>query len=137
MRPSKLKLDTHMDSGWMYCVYHNQTAAANSSLYFFIFLSLQFSNIKHFHHSFLWNCEANKIETWHNGWVYRVYRNQNAAAYLSLYYMYFIFFLSNSQSLNVFFTLSSGTVRCTKLKLDTNIKNGSVYCVYWNQAAHN
>ena len=69
----------------------------------------------------------------HMSWVYRVYRNQDAAAYLSLYY--FIFFLSNSQTLKFFITLFS--VRCTKLKLDTNMKNRSVYHVYWNQAAHN
>ena len=38
---------THMDSGQIY-LYWNQAAAAYSSLYFFIFLSLQFSNIKNF-----------------------------------------------------------------------------------------
>ena len=32
----------------MYCVYQNQTAAAYLFLYFSIFLSLQFSNIKDF-----------------------------------------------------------------------------------------
>ena len=44
----RLKLGTHMDSGQMYCVHWNQAAAAYLSLYFFIFLSLQFSNIKFF-----------------------------------------------------------------------------------------
>ena len=42
IRPTKLKLGTHLDNGWMYRVYWNHTAAAYSSLYFFIFLSLQF-----------------------------------------------------------------------------------------------
>ena len=58
VRPRRLKLGTHMDSGQMYCVYRNQAAAAYLSLYFFIFLSLQFSNIKIFRHTFLRNCEA-------------------------------------------------------------------------------
>ena len=48
VRPRRLKLGAHMDSGWMSCVYQNQAAAAYLSLYFFIFLSLQFSNIKMF-----------------------------------------------------------------------------------------
>ena len=45
VRPRGLKLDTHVDSGQIYSVYLNQPAVAYSSLYFFIFLSLQFSNI--------------------------------------------------------------------------------------------
>ena len=48
MRPRRLKLGAHMDNGWMYRVYQNQAAAAYLFLYFFIFLSLQFSNIKVF-----------------------------------------------------------------------------------------
>ena len=58
VRPRRLKLDTHADSGQMYRVYRNQAAAAYASLYFFIFLSLQFSNIEIFRHTFLRNCEA-------------------------------------------------------------------------------
>ena len=54
----RLKLSTHVDSGQMYHVYQNQAAPAYSSLYFFIFLSLQFSNIEIFRHTFLRNCEA-------------------------------------------------------------------------------
>ena len=46
--PRRLKLDTHVDSGQMHHVYRNQVAAAYSSLYFFIFLSLQFSTLKYF-----------------------------------------------------------------------------------------
>ena len=36
-----LKLGIHVDSGQMYRVYRYQAAVANSSLYFFSFLSLQ------------------------------------------------------------------------------------------------
>ena len=61
--PRKLKLGLHMDSGQMYRVYRDQAAAACSSLYFFSFLSLKFSNIKNFCCTFLRNCEAYKVET--------------------------------------------------------------------------
>ena len=57
VRPRKFKLGTLVDSGWMYHVYQNQAAAAYLSLYFFIFLSLQLSNIYIFV-TFLRNCEA-------------------------------------------------------------------------------
>ena len=58
VRSRRLKLGTHVDSGQMYRVYRNQ-AAAYLTLYFFIFLSLQFSNIKIFHHCSheLWGLE--------------------------------------------------------------------------------
>ena len=56
--PRRLKLGTHTDSGQMYLVYWNLAAASYSSLYFFIFLSVQFTNIKVFRHTFLRNCEA-------------------------------------------------------------------------------
>ena len=50
VRPSRFKLGTHVDNRWMYHVYRNQAAAAAYlSLYFFIFLSLQLSNIENFH----------------------------------------------------------------------------------------
>ena len=57
VRPKRFKLGTLVDNGWMYRVYQNQ-AAACLSLYFFIFLSLQLSNIYNFCHIFLRNCEA-------------------------------------------------------------------------------
>ena len=56
MRPRRLQIGTLVDSGQMYHVYQIQAAAAYSSLYFFIFLSLQFSNIKIF--VTLRNCEV-------------------------------------------------------------------------------
>ena len=65
-----------------------------------------------------------------NGWMYRVYQNQAAAAYLSLYF--FIFFLSNYQTLTFFVTLFSGTVRPRKLKLGTHVDNRRMYHVYRN-----
>ena len=40
VRPRRLKLGTHVDSGQMYGVYWNQAAAAYSSLYFSFFVTL-------------------------------------------------------------------------------------------------
>ena len=56
-----------------------------------------------------------------SGQMYSVYRNQAAAAYSSLYS---VFFLSNFQTIKIFFALFSGTVRPVKLKLDTQVDNG-------------
>ena len=58
VKPRRLKLGAHMDNGWMYRVYQNQAAAAYLSLYFFIFIFLQFSNMKVFRHTFVRNCES-------------------------------------------------------------------------------
>ena len=80
--PSKLKLSTHMHSRWMYCVYRNQAAAA---------------------------------------------------AYSSLFFSFF--FQSSFQTLKIFITLFSGIVRPRRLKLGTQVDNGWMYRVYWNQAA--
>ena len=98
VRPRRLKLDTDVDSGQMYRVYRNQTAAAYSSLYFFIFLSLQFSNTEIFRHTFSGTVRPRRLKLGthvDSGQMYHVYRNQAAAAYLSLYFLFFL--LSNFQ----------------------------------------
>ena len=68
-----------------------------------------------------------------SGQMCRVYRNQAAAAFLSLYFLFF--FLSNFQALEVFFHIFSGTVGPRMLKLGTHGNNGWMYHVYRNQAA--
>ena len=126
-----------MDRGQMYRVYLNQTAAAAySSLYFFVFLSLQFSNIKIFRHTFLRNCEALKIETWYTWTVGRciVYTGLRLLVSIRPLVSSF-FFLSNFQTLKFFVTLFSGTVRPRRLKLGTHVDSGQMYRVYWNQTA--
>ena len=67
------------------------------------------------------------------GQMYRVYRNQAAASYLSLYFSFF--FLSSFQTLKFFVTLFSGTVRPRRLKLGKHMDSGGMYRVYWNNAA--
>ena len=82
MRPRRLKLGTHVDSGQMYCVYRNQAAAAYLSLYF-IFLSFPFSSIKIFVGVFSGTARPRLklCTTMNSGWMYCVYQNQAAVAY--------------------------------------------------------
>ena len=73
-------------------------------------------NIEILGHTFLGNCEVQKIETWytHGQWaVYHVYQNQASAAYLSLYF--FIFLSIQFSTLKFFVTLFSGTMRPRRL----------------------
>ena len=95
VRTRRLKLATHVDSGQMYYVYRNQAAAANSSLYFFIFLSVQFSTFEFFVTFFSGTVRPRRFKLgkyMNSGQLYRVYWNQAATAYSSLYS--FLFFSS-------------------------------------------
>ena len=49
----KVKLDTHMGNGLIYCVHQNQAASTYMFFIFLLFLSLQLANIKNLH---LQNC---------------------------------------------------------------------------------
>ena len=92
VRLRRLKLCTLVDSGKMYRVYRNQAAATYSSLYVFIFLSLQFSNIRIFRHTFLTTVRLRRLKLCtlvDSGKMYRVYRNQ-AAIYSSLHFFIFL-----------------------------------------------
>ena len=62
--------------------------------------------------------------------MYHVYRNQAAAAYLSLY----SFISLQFSTLMFFVTLFSGTVRPRRLKLGTHVDSGQMYYVFWTQA---
>ena len=77
MRPRRLKLDKHIDSGQMYHVYWNQAAAAAySSHYFFIFLSLQFPTLKYFVTLFLGTVRPRRLKLgthMDSGQMYHVY----------------------------------------------------------------
>ena len=72
----------------MYHVYWNQAAAAYLSLYFFIFLSLQFSALKFLVTLFsgTMRCRRLKLGTHvDSGQMYHLFWTQAAAAYSSLY----------------------------------------------------
>ena len=133
VRPRKLKLGTHVDSGQMYHVYRNQ-AAAYLSLYFFFSLSPIF-NIEILVTLFSGTVRPRRLKLGthvDSGQMYHVYRNQ-AAAYLSLYF--FIFLSLQFSTLKFFVTLFSGTVRPRRWKIGTRLDSGQMYHEYWNQAA--
>ena len=136
VRPRRLKLGTHMDSGQIYHVYLNPAAAAYSSLYFFIFFLSNFPTLKFFITLLSGTVRPRRLKLGTHvdcGQIYHVYWNPAAAAYSSLYF--FIFFLSNFPTLKFFITLLSGSVRPRRLKLSTHIDSGWMYHVYQNQAA--
>ena len=113
----------------------NQAAAAYSSLYFFIFLSLQFSTSKFFITLFSGTVRPRRLKHGthvESGQMYCVYRNQAAAAYLSLYF--FILLSLQFSTLKFFVTIFSGTVRLRRLKYGTHMESGQMYRVYRNQA---
>ena len=113
-----MKLGTHVDSGQMYSVYRNQTAAVYLSLYFFLFFFLSnFQTLKFFITLFSGTVRPRRLKLGthvDSGLMYHIYWNQAAAAFLSLYS---VFFLSNFQTLKFLVTLFSGTVRPRRLKL--------------------
>ena len=118
VRPRRLKLCTHLDSGWIYRVYQNRAAAAYLSLYFPFFFLSNFQTLKFFVTLFsMGGCI-----------VYTRIR-------LLLLIHPIIFFHSNFQTLKFFVTLFSETVRPRRLRLGTHVDNGWLYRVYGNQAA--
>ena len=136
VRPRRLKLGTHIDSGQMYNVYQNQAAAAYLSPYFFISLSLQFSTLKFLVTLFSGTMRPRRLKHgiyMDSGQMYHVYQNQAAAAYSSLYF--FIFLSLQFSTLKFLVTLFSGTVRPRRLKLNTHMDSGQMYHVYQNQAS--
>ena len=120
-----------MDSGQMYCVYRNQAAAAYLFLYFFIFLSLQFSNINIFRHNFLRNCEALKVETWYTCGQWADVSCIPESGRCCLFVPLFLHLLSLQFS-NI--TSFRRTVRPRRLKFGTHVDSGQMYRVYSNQA---
>ena len=129
LRPSRLKLGTHVDSGQMYHAYQNQAAAAYLSLYFLVFFFSNFQTLKFFVTLF-----SGTVRPW--GWNF-VHSGQwtdsscvSESGYCCLFIPLFLHF-SFSQ---FFVTLFSGIVRLRRLKLGTHMDSGQLYCVYWNQA---
>ena len=103
----------------------------------FSFLSLQFSNIKNFRHTFLRNCEAKKFVTWctRGQWVNVSCEPDSGCCCLLVPLFLHFSYSSNFQTLKFFATLFSGTVRPRRLKLGSHVDSGQMYRVYLNQAA--
>ena len=136
MRSRRLKLGTHVDSGQMYRVYRNQAAAAYLSLYFFIFSFLSnFQTLNTFITLFSQTVRPRRLNRYTRGqWADVSCIPESGCCCLFILY-FFIFFLSNFQTLKYFVTLVSGTLRPRRLKLGTHVDSGWMYGVYQNQAA--
>ena len=104
VRSIKLKLDTHVDNGWMYRIYRNRAVASYLSLISLFFFLSNVQKLKNFVTLFSGTVRPRKkfkLGTLvDNGWMYRVYQNQAAAAYLSLYF--FIFLSLQASNINIF-----------------------------------
>ena len=75
VRPRRLKLGTHVDSGQMYGVYRHQAAAAYLSLYLFSFLS-NFQTLNFFVTFFSGTVKPRRLKFGahvNSGWMYCVY----------------------------------------------------------------
>ena len=121
-----------MDSGQLYRVYRNQAAAAYSSLYFSFFFLSNFQTLKFFVTFFSRTERPRRFKLGthvNSGQMYRVYRNQAAGI---CPFIFQFFSLSNFQTLKLFVSLFSGTVRPRTLKLGTHVDSGQMYCVYRN-----
>ena len=130
--PIKLKLDTHVDNGWMYRVYRNQAAASYLSLISLFFFLSNVQKLKFFVTLFSGTmrprmCKLGTLVD--NGCI--VYTRIRLLQLICPFITSF-FFLSNYQTLAFFVTLFSGTVRPRKLKLGTHVDNRCMYCVYRN-----
>ena len=97
-----MKLGTHLHSGQMYRVYRNQAAAIIRPIISSFFFLFNFQTLKFFDILFSGTVRPRRLKLGtqvDSGRIYRVYRNQAAAAYLSLS---FFIFLSNFQTLKFF-----------------------------------
>ena len=117
----------------LFYVKENQISPTYSPLNFFIFLSLQFSNIKKnssFFSQGLSHTSWNLVYTWTVGWS--IMHTWIGLLVFIYSFISSIFFLSYSRTLNFW---SHFTLRPTKLKFDTHMGKGLVCCVHQIQAA--
>ena len=117
VRPRRLKLGTYVDSGQMYRVYRNPAAATYSSLYFFIFFLSNFQTLKFFVTLLSGAVRPRRLKLGtHVDWVNVSCIPESGCCCLFVP-IFFIFSFSNIQTLKIFVTLFSGTVRPRRLTL--------------------
>ena len=136
MRPRRLKLGTHENSGEMFHVYQNQAAAAYSSLYFFIFFLSNFQTLKSFVTLLSGTVRPRRLKLWYTRgqWADVSYIPESVCCCLFiLLFLHFSF--SPIFNIEIFHHTFSGTVRLRRLKLGTHLDSGEMYCIYRNQAA--
>ena len=131
VRPRRLKPGTHVDSGQMYRVIRNQAAASYRPFIFLFFFLFSFQTL-HFFFTLFWGT----VRPWRlkhgtnmdSGQMYCAYRNQAAAAYLFLYFLFF--FLSQVSNMKSF--RHTFLKNCEALKFETWYTCGQwadVWCI--------
>ena len=122
VRPRRLTLGTHVDSGQMYHIYQNQAAALIYPFISSFFFHSSFQILKFFV-TLVWGTVWSrrlKLGTHvDSGQMYRVYWIR--LLLLICPFLSSVFFLSNFQTLKFFLTLFSGTVRPRRLKLGKHL----------------
>ena len=118
-------------------VYQIQAAALIypfiSSFFFLSSFQTLWKFLSHFSQE-LWGLEDwNLVQMWIVGWCIVFTRIRLLLLIHPIISSFF--FLSNYQTLKIFVTFFSGTVRSRRLKLGTHVDSGQMYCVYQNQAA--
>ena len=136
MRPRRLTLGTHIESEQMYLVYWNQAAALIRLFIssFFFLSNLQTLNV--FVTLFSGTVMPRRLKLGthvDSRQMYRIYWNQATA--LICPFISSFFCLSNYQTLKIFVTFFSGTVRSRRLKLGIHVDSRQMCHVYRNQAA--
>ena len=129
--PRRLKLGTLVDSGQMYHVYQIQAAALIHPLFLPFSFSPIFKHLKFLSHfsQELWGLEDwNLVQMWIVGWCI-VFTGIRLLLLIHPIISSF-FFLSNYQTIKIFVTFFSRTVRSRRLKLGTHVDSGQMYCVY-------
>ena len=130
--PRMLKLGTDMNSGQMDHLYSCTGLSCPAAdcfviFVFFIFLSLQISNIKNFHRPFSGTVRPRRLKTCytHEHWVDVSYIPESGCCCL---FMSLLIFLSlQFSNIKNFVTLFSGIVSPRKLKLATHVNSGWMY----------
>ena len=124
VRPRRLKLGTHMDSGQMYHVYRNQAAAAYSS-FISSFSFSNFQTLKFFVTLISGTVRPRRLKLGthlDSGWML-VYTRIRLLLLIHPFSFYF-FFLSNFQTLKCFCHTFLRNVRPRRLKRYTHVDNG-------------
>ena len=106
LRPRRLKLGTHVDSGQMYRVYRNQAAASYMSLYFSFSFFSNFQRLKFFVTFFSGTVRLRRLKLCTHLGRCIMYTGIRLLLLLLICPFFFIFFLSSFQTLKFFVTFS-------------------------------
>ena len=127
VRPRRLKLGIHVDSGQMYRVYRNQAATLIRPFISSFFFLSNFPTLKIFVTLFSGTVRPRRMKLGthvNSGQMYCIVYTGIRLLLLIRPFISTVFFLSKFQTLNIFVALFSESVRPLKLTLNTYVDNG-------------